>query len=228
MKKALFPISVDSDHFTTETVADGLTQVLPMVNSIMFLVADSLQIYNKSKQILIGKNLSEIVNTFRERNRYFQERVLWLNKIKKQLGVDEKKISFDYIRADDICDKNFYRIFKLLQIVYHTDELFKIDIQEAALNHLKKNNTEISEIELSLNILYILEEIGLNIRLRLWNKLELEFYIGEFHLPLIKLYHGCYSLKLKDVCNKNDKLNYTFYSGNVIDKRVRWKEVISH
>jgi hypothetical protein len=59
MKKALFPISVDSKRFSTEETINALNNIEP-VDEIIFLIADGLQLYNKAAQINIGNPLEGI------------------------------------------------------------------------------------------------------------------------------------------------------------------------
>ena len=124
-----------------------------------------------------------------------------------------------------MCDKYFYRIYKLLLINYHTDAKFKSDIEDAATVQLKRHMSNIDDRELILNTLYILEEIALNLRVKLWNQLNFEYYIGNYHLPLIRLYSGEYNLSISDICNKSDNIDFRFFEG-FIDKenQVEWKE----
>lgn len=226
MNRILFPISVDSDNFSTDIVLDGLTQLTPKFNHIVFLIADSLQIYNKAKQIISGKPFDKILNEFRSRNKYFEERIIWLDKLAVQLKIDKHNKNWEYMKAETLFDKYFFRIYKLLIINFHTDNNFKSDIEIAAVNQIKKHKKEFDERELKLNTLYILEEIALNLRVRLWNQLDLEYYIGEFHSPLIELYFGKYNLSISDICNKSTNTNFRFYMGEIIDnQRVKWKEM---
>jgi hypothetical protein len=225
MKKALFPISVDSNDFTSEITVSALKHITANYECIVFMIADSLQIYNKAKQIISGKPFELIIKEFRERNKYFEERIKWLDKISGQLDVKPNANTWEYIKAESMCDKYFYRIYKLLVINYHTDETFKSDIEKAAVSHLRKHKAEFDKRELYLNTLYIIEEIALNLRIKLWLNIYDEYYIGKYHKPMLKLYQGHYNIGINDICEKSSSEVFKFFEGNKFEtNKIQWKE----
>jgi hypothetical protein len=52
-RKALFPISLSNDRFSTEAVVPAIREVLSQYDDIILLIADQMQIFNQ-----IGKELA--------------------------------------------------------------------------------------------------------------------------------------------------------------------------
>jgi len=228
MNKVFFPISVDNKNYSSKNLSLIINLILETENcQPFFLIADNLQLYNKVKQT--NKELSFIVQNFKTKNQYFKERVKWIEKV---LNKEFPNISEDTFKnwkvknISKITDNKFFNIYRSLLILYNVDENFRNDLSIAAANHTIYESIESNELQIRLNRLYVLEEIAINLRMRVYNKLYSEYYLGKLPLVLINLYYEKYSLKINDITGKKiSGLKFKFYEGNAEFDRIDWNEI---
>jgi hypothetical protein len=199
--KCLVPISVGSDLFRTNIFLQALRPLLSRHSCFIFLVADEIQIYNKISRINSAAEFVKTLNSFRSKNQYIEERQVWIDRVFSGLKQEDYKVpEWSVFGIDNFIDKEFYHVYKSVLLMYESVSAFKYDIIEAARLHVEKyNNIQDHERQVNLAIYYLLEEIAVNIRLRVCEKIFYEYYIGENLLPLIKLYHGLYDLKVEEL-----------------------------
>ncbi|WGH75655.1 hypothetical protein P8625_00390 [Tenacibaculum tangerinum] len=228
MNKAFFPISVDNKNYSSKNLSALIKIILELDDCRpYFLIADNLQLYNKVKQT--NKELSFIVQNFKTKNQYFPERVKWINKVFKRdfPQIDESVFKKWKIKnVSEITDHKFFNIYRSLLILFNVDDEFRNDLSEAAENHTIYESIDSTELQIRLNRLYVLEEIAINLRMRVFNKLYSEYYLGQLPSVLTKIYYEKYSLNIKDLTGKNlSGLDFKFYEGKVEFDNIIWNKI---
>jgi hypothetical protein len=225
---ALFPISVDSAFFRTSTVIPALQAIGRKYKSVLFLVADSLQIYNKLWSAAQRSDLGIALEDFeRLRQSYLTERMKWIARLCRQMHGPHPcdwtvRSSYDYM------DAAFWRIYqRLLVLRCMSDELRK-DIGHSALEHTRRQKQlKFSKESKRLSEAYILEELVLNIRVRVFERIDSEFYLGEYPKPLLQLYASRYGLGVGALAGRNtNDMEFRFFNWRQNDgDHGDWKQV---
>ncbi|MGZ5527310.1 MAG: hypothetical protein ACXWJB_01430 [Limisphaerales bacterium] len=205
--KALFPISVDNPGFTTSVVVAALNAIAEPYDEVLFLVADELQLYNKaSSDLKSGQDLSQIISTFQRKNRYFEQRKKWLERIKSDVSGPLQHAKWTFYNVSDFTDQRFYHIFRNILLAFNTIPDFRNDVEETARNYCMRARGDVSDIDLGLSTAYILEEIALNVRIRVLEQVKDEYYLFKYPKPFLNLYANKYGI---DVYTLAGIPNYT-------------------
>ncbi len=221
MESALIPISVGNQRFSTDYMLRIITPILNKYQNIYFLVADKLHIYNKVRKGITNNSISFILNDYRNRNRDYELKEIWINRI---LGTFNKRDrSYKIFGIDDVTRENYFEIYRNIQILFNTHEQFRTDVINSANKYLSNKNIQNSKLDSDLSVLYILEEIAINIKLRVASRIYSEYYSESYHPPLINLYKNKYECSISDIVGeKINSLNFKFYNYN--DEAENWKE----
>lgn len=221
--KALFPISLNNQRFSTENVVVAYNSISSEYDNITFVIADQLQLYNKALRVNKEYSVSNVLYDFRKKTNYFEERKIWLERLRIKVNNSNLR-TWEIISIDDIVeDATTFTIFRNILVAYYSDEIFSNDIKHFANNFAIKKNTNYSfDKVLQLSIGYLLEEIALSIKLKVVNKIFDEFYLGDYAYPILKLFNGEYDFTVFDIADlekpKNFK-NFKFYSLNSENKK---------
>lgn len=225
MRSALFPLSVSNELFSSARYLDCLGAIpVEQIDSCTFLIADQLQIYNLSGTLPVSEVLTKSTATSHR-----LERARWISRIIDTLQHTDKwsqrPIEFSIISIEQILDAAFFRIYRGLRVLFSTSERFKKDVVTAARNHvLSLVQPRFPETMVALSTDYIIEELAINVRVRVGNQLLFEFYPGEYHTPLINLYRGLYGVTHFDLCGRSASSEiYRFFSFS--DASGEWKDV---
>lgn len=224
--KVLFPISVDSKRFGTDETVAALNNIPSGHDEIIFLIADGLQIYNKASQVDDGKPLNNILKSFKLKNDYYIEREKWLQTVKSK--CDEKIIQPTWTIKNifSVSDNVFHNIYRNVFIAYLAIDDFRNDIVKTAKKHRAKFSQSNTDYSLDLSIAYIIEEIALNLRMRVVDIIQDEYYLGELPIPLTNLYKGNYEVDvftLSGIEKTNSK--FSFYHSPDTAKFVSWVKI---
>jgi hypothetical protein len=194
-RRALFPISLDSKSFRTSAVVPALKPICEDYKEVLFLVADSLQVYNKACLVGVFENLGSVLQEFEKlRNGYLAQRSKWLARLQK-MADPAGTVKWRVVSFYDFMDKEFCAVYRRVLLAFHTLDPLRRDIEETASEHRKKRHSfGKPEMEQRLSEAYVLEEIALNIRVRVLESVESEFYVGEYLPPLLSLYKGSYDI----------------------------------
>jgi len=194
-RRALFPISLDSTSFRTSVVVPALKPICKDYEEILFLIADSLQVYNKASAVGTLESLRTVLENFENlRNEYLSQRSKWLARLRK-MADPEGAVKWRVVSFYDFMDKEFWGVYRRVLLAFHTLDPLHRDIEQTAREHREKRQSlGKPEMEQRLSEAYVLEEIALNIRVRVLESVESEFYLGEYLPPLLTLYRGSYDV----------------------------------
>jgi len=222
--RALFPISLNNQLFSTENVIEAYKAISLKYSSITFLIADQLQLYNKALRISNEYTLSDVLQDFRKKTNYFEERKIWLERLKTKIN-DDIPINWDIISVDDIVnDHTTFTIYRNILIAFYTDSEFANDIKHIANNYaLNKNINYDFDKAQNLSIGYLLEEIALSVKLKAINQIYDEFYIGNYAFPILKLFNEEYSFNVFDISGVGKPKNFNGFKFYIFDiEKNRW------
>jgi tRNA-dependent cyclodipeptide synthase len=227
--KALFPISLANQSFSTYNVEPAIRSVASNYSSIYVLIADDLQIYNfvaRHAQMVTGFSFREAEKSA---TRLMSERTAWFNRLRLKVGEVGAHVSWHLLSIKSVADARAYRILRNVRILYDLDDSFRFDVDEWAESFLRTRRRAILDIGVQrrMSIQYILEEAALSMRLRVVNKIYDEFYMGSTTKPIQKIYAGEYLASAFDLALVGDGLDrFRFFEydrdGNV---RGEWKSV---
>lgn len=201
MLRALVPISVDSPHFRTAIVVPALKAIAREHDEVFFLIADRLQVYNKARELAKG-DLAIFLERFDRLSRdYFEQRVAWLERLRRSLRREGVRCeNWRIIGIQHVTDASFYSIFRNVFLATQTIVSLARDVREAMGERIgpgEKNGAALRLCEA-----YLIEEIAINIRLRVYEEIQSEFYLGETIAPLLGLYEGVYGIDVFSIARR--------------------------
>lgn len=190
MAKILLPISIGSSFFRSATYGEALFGVPGQFEERVFFVADRLQIYNRG--VSANARVGEIIEKFYRGNDYLAERSSWLTRLSKTSRLAWiRKASV--IGIDAISDLSFVRIHRNVNLLYACDAVFQDDIDAWANTYLRTLDVPTGfsgEAKTRLSVEFVLEEVSYNLRLRVLEQFDAEFYPGRYPGALLRLYRG--------------------------------------
>jgi hypothetical protein len=199
-RRALFPISLSNQAFSTENVLPLLQQLFAEYDRVIFLVADQLQIYNRALRIGEATQLRDLIRDFDENQQYLEQRTRWLERLTEAMPTPIDQTQWDVVGIDELADAQTYRIFRNVMLTYHAEPEFRKDVNDAARLHAINRDYGISlDRSEQLSRGYLLEEIVISVRLHVVEGIRDEFYIGEQALPVLRLYRGEYGIMPEDL-----------------------------
>jgi hypothetical protein len=213
MRSFLLPISVDSTAFSSIDYAAAIDALPVTPNRALFLVADRLQIYNKAADST--DRIGSLIARFAASQRYLIERRKWLARIR---GRSTFLSTCQEVRVEGIAefaDAECFKVLRNVRILFELDQSFHHAVSETA--ELFASRTQGTKSEFgrrhALSIAHTLEEIALNIRIRVHEGVSDEFYPGDYPLPLLKLYQGAYDASVFELAEITPKgVPFAFYS----------------
>jgi hypothetical protein len=213
--KALFPISIDSELFTTDRATKALSLIGDIYDEIFFIIADTIPLYNKAMSIKSPADFSQTTKEFQTTKQVYRtDKSRWIKKITSKIFKDHSKPICTILDTNDLYDKHFFDIYRNIVIMYSTSNQFRNDVVISVNEHFYgKNTAPIQHKRLKLSTAYILEEIALNIRARTFLKIESEYYLGSLPKPLLGLYNNYYGISIYDLTNAEKiNINFSFYT----------------
>lgn len=191
--RALFPISLSNQGFSTDVVLPLLPELFSAYDHITFLVADHLQIYNKALRITEGVELSDIIEDFAVGRRYLEQRERWIERAVHSLGLEGAAGRWQVLGVDDVADADCFRIFRNVMLAYYAEPAFRRDVDAAAAAHAEARQDKYPfEQRCLLSRGYLLEEIAVSVRLHVVGGIRDEYYIGAQTDPVLGVYDGRY------------------------------------
>jgi hypothetical protein len=211
-RKALIPISIDNPGFSTTLMISALSAIKEKYDEFVFLVADDLQLYNKVTEVRSGAELSQALKLFKEKHIYFEEKKRWLEKLRKQSRGDVQNIKWTITNISNFTDRIFYNIWRNLTVFYQTIPQFRDDVTEAARQHHIRLRETFSDTQIRLSKFYIIEEIAINIRMRVCEGIGGEYYAFNSLKPLLKVYAGDYGISVFTLADLPEQIaEFAFY-----------------
>ena len=223
--RALFPISLNNQAFSTNRVLPALPHVFTRYNEVVFLVADHLQLYNKALRVADGLSLSRIIREFTTNQHYREQRSKWVQRMTSQMQSSGHS-HWTLIGIDDITDPKCFNIFRNVMLAYYSIPCFRNDVDRSARWHAQqaRNSHYSADRREQLSRGYILEEIALSIRIHVINEIDDEYYMRQQSPPIVNLYHGRYEFSAFDLAEMpNDGRLIRFYYLNGSDPQG-WTE----
>lgn len=190
---ALFPISVDNASFTTEATVVALEAGLRHYEKITFLVADRIQVYNDLAKMCGDLPRMAALDWSGRYRRDLVERKQWLGKVRRRLRDWPDTQEWQTIGFANATDASAFEALRGLWLMYQVDREFRADVDETT-DHFIKDRGFCGDTDSlrRLSKVYIIEEIAINLRLRLSRAIYDEYYIGKTIKVLLKLYGGSY------------------------------------
>jgi tRNA-dependent cyclodipeptide synthase len=223
MRKALFGISLDNPLYSSATMRAGLSAGLRSYDEIVFLIADSLQIYNYVAKNISDKTSAAATDWSAPHSQYFVERSKWLAKIRARLPKWDPNQKWTVVSVNTIADRKAFQIQRSVRILYAVDESFRNDVVAFAQKFADRDtDTRNFDQRINLSVLYILEEIALNIRLRIKLNIEDEYYLGHTFSLFRNIYGKKYLKDHNDLFGGklNSCIDFKFHSWN--PQREQW------
>jgi hypothetical protein len=200
-KRALFPISVSNQAFSTRRVLPALQAVLSSHAEVVIFIADHLQVYNKALQIADGAGLSKIIGEFGLKQDYREQRSKWIQRMTSRMPGCEAS-HWKLIGVDDITDFKCFNIFRNVMVAYYSVCCFQDDVNRTAKYYAQSRYPQYPlEICEQLSRGYLLEEIALNVRLHIIDGIDDEYYMEEQFGVLVNLYNSKYGFNAFDLAN---------------------------
>jgi hypothetical protein len=201
--KALFPISLSNQRFATAKVEPALRVLAHRHHEIVFLVADQLQLYNKALRVGSGLSYSEALAAFRANGQYFEERERWIRRLRLRLEKESLAQNWRVVGIADFADGDCFRVFRNVIVAYDSVDAFRVAIEATARQHALERPPEYgTDRAQRLSRSYVLEEIALSVRIRVWEAIHDEFYFGRHADVVIRLYAGAYGFSVFDLAEK--------------------------
>lgn len=201
-RKALFPISLGNDRFSSEMVIPAIGGVLDRYSDVIVLIADRLQIYNHVSAAIAGQvgtaELAFSFSTFEAKiDKTLAERERWIDKIKDGVGPAFSHVRWQIASLATFCDRRAFEVLRRVLIMYEIDPHFRSDINSWADQYVERRYNGLSPANAAqirgLSVRYILEEAALSIRIRVFKRIGDELYMGETTEPIARIYWGMYS-----------------------------------
>jgi hypothetical protein len=160
--------------------------------------------------------LRDVLADFTERNRYLEERKKWLQKVLRDAKVDFAETKCRFLGFADVTDHRFFDIYRNVILAFHTVELFRRDVEQAAERYCAKRPVRHSPMqEVRLSEAYILEEIAVNVRVRLLEGIQDEYYPFGYPKPMLRVYTEDYGFSAFDLAgSKFCHTDFTFFEWN--------------
>jgi hypothetical protein len=198
--KALFPISLSNQDFSSRRIAPALEYVFLRHEHVVFLVADRLQIYNKVLRVYDDVSLSDLIRDFRQNAHYKEERQKWVERLLRAQGIEGTGTLWEVQGIDVLADEQCFRIFRNVMLSYYALPAFRQDVNSAARAHAASRHSRFPiEAKFELSKGYILEEVALSVRLHACDSIHYEYYVGGQSQVILKLYDGRYGLSPFDL-----------------------------
>jgi hypothetical protein len=213
---AFFPLSPRGKRLTSRT-ARAMAEALPEgLNHALVLVADELDRYNTAIHEVLNKGIQE--ETTSEVS--FQDAAILIDSLHSRVTVHS-------VRMADAEDSLFADALRELVVSYHTNQRFRKDVVSTALSYVARKGWSRNPIIVELSSMYVLEELALNMRIRVEGSIAHEFYFGDTILPLLRLYEGTYGMHPAELLGlPKPDIEFDFYEW-VEEPSPRWKKADS-
>lgn len=197
LRKALVPISLNNDVFSTRVVVPAVAAIASDFDQVLIAIADETQFYNRVARFDtshqapdFGAIETSVAKTSRDRSRWFD------HLRHRLLPFVSRKTELRFLRLTDVMDEHTFRIFRRILVLYDTNRLFQRDVDAAAETYVLSRRTEKGTPDLPLQVQmsrrYILEEAAMSIRIRVPDRIGYEFYIGPTLPPIANIYLNLY------------------------------------
>lgn len=224
--RALIPISVDNPAFSTRTMVAALSAIPARYEEYIFFIADDLQLYNKAVTVQEGSELVNVLKTFNERAAYFTEKTNWLTNVRNKLNNDIANSTWTFSNIATYSDERLHDILRNVFILYSTVPKFSRDVEEAARNYVTRTEKSYSSKEVELSTFYILEEIAVNLRIRVEGHIDEEYYLFNYPKPMIDVYAGCYGISPFTLVGLRDEDEEFAFYRFVSERDSYWTRVL--
>jgi tRNA-dependent cyclodipeptide synthase len=215
MAQALIGVSLDNRAYSTEVLYSAMLSGLSRFSQIHFLIADRLQMYNRVATASTDPILLSAMNFASNSRVEFDERAAWLKKLKEKLPSEFGNQKWVILSIDDIADTRAFRTLRAVRMLYRVDAEFRADVDRAARQIVERRQLTYEQafIWQGLSVDYIIEEVALNIRLRLGRRIHSEFYLGTTFYIFLRMYRGEYSKSVHDLFGRKqqDTQGYEFF-----------------
>lgn len=199
---ALFPISVDSHIFTSENVIPAI-KALADYNTILFFIADGLQLYNRAIWAASEAEIWSAHSRSRGGAEYNEQRKVWLERLKRDFSLSSASQTWKVVGVEDITYPELVISMRNLGILFDTSIEFRRDVVAVATEYAcsRRQIVDLQKAK-NLSIRYILEEMACNVVIKTICGAVDEYYMGSLAKPLFAVYAGKYPVSVFNLCGR--------------------------
>ncbi len=199
-RTCLIPISVSGKRFSTETFLPALRAIEKNYDRAVFLVADTLQIYNRAAEARNAADVSSLIGSSKP-ELYLDERRSWLRRLRSELNDSPiASASWEVKGIDDFSCRNLTAISRITAVLFSVDARFRGLVEADARQHVFAHAADVTQgVRLRLSQFYLLEELSINLFLHCIEGLSDEYYLDST-LPSVRaLYNGQLAIAAADI-----------------------------
>lgn len=194
--RALFPISLSNQNFSSRRVLPALAALRGKYKEILFLVADRLQDYNRALALAskpgTSRSREESTSGWLDSLDSFSERRRWLEKILSRVSLIDTGCQWQILSVDSVADSTAFSVMRRIDILYAVDSVFRNDVNRTVRQFVMRHTPDKAEAAELLSRRYVLEELALSVRLKVMQQCFDEYYLGKSLPPALNLYNGVY------------------------------------
>ena len=185
--KAFIPISISTELFSSPRMIKGLELIPNAYTSYCYVIGDRLQMYNDASDL--RKDEHDFFRRWSSQpNDLLTQRRKWIEKLHVRL---DKNASADIRGLDDIIDADHCALMRNIYVLYNLNSDFRRDldstVEEAVLRRHFHRSLERAK---ALSLMYVIEEVALNMQVRRKYGLHDEYYLGPQLSLLLDLFKG--------------------------------------
>ncbi|MCC7390166.1 MAG: hypothetical protein IT431_15515 [Phycisphaerales bacterium] len=197
----LVPISVSNRRFRTEPFLDALAAIEREYSRCLFFVADTLQLYNKASMADSGHDVGQVLARFRERKNYVDERRRWLERLRANLGSSPVgRSTWEVVGVADLLSEEFVGLLRATAILFSVEDHLRQNVLADADSHLVAHSSQSTPAQKRrLSMLYLLDEICMNMYLHCVIGCGDEYYIAGITRSIACLYDGSLGITASEI-----------------------------
>jgi len=227
-RRALFPISIGNNLFSTKNTTNALLGLAAELDIVYFLIADEIPVYNKTQGIHHASDFDQIALSYPKlRELYRNEKQKWLKKLVSNVFGIKNTPQFKILNTDTYYDYKFFSIYRNLLLLHSANSEFRNDIvRDVKMHYSGRKRVANSKQVVQLSTYYIVEEIALNIRVRYFNRIYDEYYLGAFPRAMTNIYSGKYGISVDRLVGVNSRDGvFNFYEADFSSENCVWNIV---
>jgi len=199
----------------------GLKLIPDSYEEYVYLIGDKLQIYNDAGDGRTDRK--KFYNRWLDNpEKQFVERSTWISKLH-----DTARGNAVVVGVDDIVDAGYMNLLRQLSILYVSDLDFRKEVNLIVLDATgRRHNHRSRSSARRLSLLYVIEELALNLATRKKFDVYDEYYLGPQLRLLLELFKGKYRWFLDEIGYTVDYRtdNVRFFSWTSGDMSSQWQE----
>jgi hypothetical protein len=223
--KAFLGISIAGQHLASRPFIHAFRALRARFDELTFVIFDRLHIYNRAAR-RPADGLAQLLTDIRQGPSYAEDRRRWIARITPRVPLLRNSGVIRIFNVDQVADRRCYMALRNLFLLYECDAAFRAGIGDWVNQYLARAAPAVtpSRLASTFSTAYVLEEIAINLRLRVLRRIESEYYPGVFPEPLVGLYRSRYSATVYDILEvRQTAAHFRFfeYGGRATEE---WRE----